>query len=128
MGLSVGTQKSLREEIGERIKNTSPLKLFNILQDLSDNEKFINIFRSYIIKESVFDDERYYQEHNVDVSDTWDSISYQYYETDSLWWVIAMTNNIINPFEGLSEGQTLKILKPSYIYKILKEIERIGNL
>jgi len=128
MNKSIKTNKSFKEITGKRLNNTSQLKLFNILQDLQDNERFINIFRSYIINESNFDDERYYDIHEVDSSDWLDGISYQYYETDNLWWLIAMTNNIVNPFEDISEGDALRILKPSYLYKILKEIERVGDL
>lgn len=128
MNKSIKTNKSFKEITGKRLTNTSQLKLFNILKDLKDNEKFINIFRSYIVNESNFDDERYYDVHEVDSSDWLDSISYQYYETANLWWVVAMTNNIVNPFEDISEGDHLRILKSNYLYKILKEIERVGDL
>ena len=127
MGQSIETNTTIREEIGKRIKNTSPLKLYNILRDLTDDIKYINIFKSYVINETNFDDERFYSEHQVDSSDWWDSISYEYYETDNLWWMIAMTNYVVNPFEGLEEGTSLKILKPDYVYKLLKEVEKVGS-
>ncbi|MFW6002450.1 MAG: hypothetical protein ACOCQD_03840 [archaeon] len=85
MGQAIKTDKSFRQEIGSRLKNTSPLKMFNVLRDLSDDEKFVNIFRSYIVNESVFDDERYYYEYEVGNDEWWDTISYKAYETDSLW-------------------------------------------
>mgnify|MGYP000683358189 CR=1 FL=1 len=128
MNKSIKTNQSFKETTGKRLTNTSQLKLFDLLQDLQDNEKFINIFKSYIVSESNFDDERYYEIHEVDHSDWLDEISYKYYETDNLWWLIAMTNNIVNPFEDVSEGDFLRILKPEYLYKILKEIETIGDL
>ena len=37
-----------------------------------------------------------------------DIISYQYYETPRFWWVIALANNIIDPFD-IPIGTTLRI-------------------
>lgn len=125
---SIKTNTTFREETGKRLKNTSQLKLFNILQDLDNREKFINIFRCYIVNGSVLDNERFYDSHEIGDNDWPDSISYQYYETESLWWLIMMINNIVNPFEELTEGKQLKILKPQYIYKVLKEIENVGGI
>lgn len=121
-------EQSFRETTGKRLKNTSPLKMFNILRDLKDDEKFLNIFRSFVVNDSVFNNERLYEEHQVEENDWLDNISYQYYETDALWWIIAMTNNIVNPFEEPKAGDSLRILKQRYVYKILKEIEHIGDL
>jgi hypothetical protein len=88
----------------------------------------MNIFRSFIVNDSIFNNARYYNLHEVDSSDWLDGIAYQYYENDGLWWLVAMTNNIVNPFEELEEGNFLRILKPQYIYNILKEIQYIGQL
>lgn len=121
-------KQTFREITNKRLRNTSPIKMFNILRDLKDNEMFVNIFRSYNINESTFNNERLYETHQVTSTDWLDNISYEYYETDALWWVIAMTNNIVNPFEGINEGDSLRILKYQYVYKILKEIQSIGEL
>lgn len=37
-----------------------------------------------------------------------DIISYEYYETPRFWWVIALANNIIDPFD-IPVGTTLRI-------------------
>jgi hypothetical protein len=119
---------TFRQETGKKLSNTSQLKMFNMLENLRDNKKFMNIFRSFIVNDSIFNNARYYNLHEVDSSDWLDTIAYQYYENDSLWWIIAMTNNIVNPFEELEEGNFLRILKPQYIYNILKEIQYIGQI
>lgn len=121
-------EKRFRELTGQRLRNTSPIKLHSLLKDIVEDTNFINIFRCYVVSETNFDNERLYEEHEVTETDWLDNISYEYYETTSLWWLIAMTNNIVNPFEYPEAGDSLKILKYKYVYKLLKEIEFVGEL
>ena len=52
-----------------------------------------------------------------------DLISWKYYHTPELFWVIAAVNNILNLFE-LKEGTMLRILPLEYIeYKLLRYSE-----
>ena len=49
-----------------------------------------------------------------------DNISWKYYKTPELFWVIASINNILNPME-IKEGTVLRIIPKSYIeYNILR--------
>jgi len=127
MGI-ISIKKQYSEETQIRLNNTSQLKMFNILKDSVDREKFLNIFRSYNVNDSAFDNERLYDQHEIEETDFFDNLSYKYYNSDGLWWVIAMTNKIVNPFEELEPGQSIKILKPNHVYKILKEVGYIGSL
>ena len=52
-------------------------------------------------------------------NDTWTNLSYIYYSTIKLWWLIAILNNVYNPFEM---PKKLKILKPEYLDTVLSEI------
>jgi hypothetical protein len=110
------------------LPNSSQLNLFNILYDPDNREYFLNIFRNYIINEDARVNYLYYLQHEIDNSDFPDTISYNYYETQFLWWVIALFNDIKNPFEEFDEEETqfLKILKPQYLYQLLTEISMIG--
>jgi hypothetical protein len=110
------------------LPNSSQLNLFNIFYDPDNREYFLNIFRNYIINEDARVNFLYYLQHEIDNSDFPDTISYDYYETSFLWWVIALFNDIKNPFESFDEEETsfLKILKPQYIYQLLTEISMIG--
>lgn len=38
-----------------------------------------------------------------------DMISYIHYRTTSLWWLIALANDIMNPIEDIKTGDVLKI-------------------
>lgn len=45
-----------------------------------------------------------------------DILSYNYYGTPSLWWVIAHVNNIINPINDIIPGEILIIPSPDNVY------------
>lgn len=47
-------------------------------------------------------------------------ISYEFYNTIKLWWVIAGANNIFNISKPLEPGTLIKIIKPQYISEILQ--------
>jgi hypothetical protein len=64
----------------------------------------------------------------VGYEEWWDNISFKYYGTPFLWWVIPAFNNIINPFEGLTPGTNLKILKSDYIYSLLRDLDTIAGM
>jgi hypothetical protein len=109
------------------LPNTSMLNLFTLLYDDINKQHLLNIFRNYIINEDAQNNLVYFLSHEVDGSEFPDSISYQYYGTPMLWWVIGLFNNITNPFEEFTEGDFLKILRPQYLYQLLREISIIGN-
>lgn len=124
----VKTKEKYKDLTGLIPKNSSQLKMFNILKDLEKLEYFANIFRSYMLDRTHIDDYRYYILHDVTNTDWWDSISFQYYRTSSLWWAVAAVNNVVNPFEELNEGDSIKILKNDHVYRILKDINDLGRL
>lgn len=119
--------KIFQEITGARLQNVSQLKLFDILKDIEDNEFLLNIFKSYTISDNV-NASVHFELHEIDNNEWWDDISFKYYGTPNLWWVIALMNDVINPFEYLEEGRVLQILKLDYIYQLLKEIKNVGDL
>ena len=118
---------SFYEITGRKLINTSFLRLFNILQD-HDGTKFLNIFRTFALNDDITEDIIYYDSFETETGNWWEDISYKYYGTPHLWWVICLMNNITNPFEELNPGSSLKILKDRYLYALLKDIERLGDL
>lgn len=111
------------------LPNSSQLNLFNILYDSDNREYFLNIFRTYVINEDAQTSLLYYLQHEINNSDFPDTISQEYYTTPFLWWVIALFNDIKNPFEEFDEDdkQFLKILKTQYLYQLLNEILIVGS-
>lgn len=124
----IKTKEKYQNLTGITNKNTSQLKMFNILKDLEKVEYFANIFRSYILNDAHIDDYRYYIQHDVTNTDWWDTISNQYYGTPKLWWILAAINNVVNPFEELTEGDVVKVLREQYTYKIIKDSNNLGKL
>jgi len=123
----VKTNSSFYDITDKRLNNLSQLKLFGVLNDPVTNEKVLNIFSSYTVNSKV-NSVLYYDLYDVGDDEWWDDISHKYYGTVNLWWMIVMFNDVVNPFEFLEVGIQIKILKPSYIYQVIKEIKTIGNL
>jgi hypothetical protein len=76
----------------------------------------------------VTDDAVFYDSYEVGEEEWWDNISYYHYETPGFWWVVALMNNIQNPFEELEPGSNIKILRGEYLYQLIKEMEAIQGL
>lgn len=109
-------------------KNTfSFLRLFNILLDNDRETKFMNIFRSYIANEDIFSDIALFETYEVANGEYWDNISFNLYSTPYLWWVIALLNNTVNPFEELEGGLQLNVLRDDYIYTLTSDLEKIAE-
>jgi hypothetical protein len=110
-----------------RLGNTSYLKLFNLLQDTVTSDYLFNIWKGYEVNDEIYIN-TYYELYEVENEDWWDSISYKYYQTPDLWWLLTIINNVDNPFEFLEEGKQIYILKNEFLYSFLKEVKNIGVL
>jgi len=111
----------------------------NEITDLSplSEMKFENIFNMsrtdngyyfYNIMKTVrFDpkelDSNYYFKFQVDRHMSWTSMSYRFYNTIDLWWIICVVNNIDNPVAFPTPGTTLKIIKKSQVSTIVSSIK-----
>lgn len=127
MANTIRLSESFTDITGEDLSNVSQLKLFNILQD-ENGTRLQNIWRSYSLNDDVTGQTVFYDTYEMEDEDWWENISYQYYETPSLWWILCIMNNVQNPFEELEPGQETKILKGAYIYQLIKEMEIISEL
>lgn len=121
------TDKSFSELTGIEKNKFSFLRLFNTLLDNDRETKFLNIFRSYIINENTLRDISFFDTYEVSNGEYWDNVSYNLYQSPFLWWVIALLNDISNPFEELEDGQQLSVLKSNYIYQIIADLEKIAE-
>lgn len=54
--------------------------------------------------------------------DTFQTISYKFYGTTRLWWLVARLNNVSNAFNRPKSGSYLKILNPSLISTISSQL------
>ena len=113
---------------GKRLSSVSALKLYPIFLDSDRLTKFLNIFRSYRLNEDVISDVVFYDTYEVANDEYWDGIAFNIYGIPQLWWIIALINNVVNPFEELEAGTTLKVLKENYIYTLINDIDGLSEL
>ena len=119
--------KSFKELTGERLLTSSRLNLYDILIDKPSNIYFNNIFKS-IEMSDITKNNNYFDLYITEMDDWWDNISNKFYGTSSLWYLICVMNNIINPYEEINDGQQVKVLKKEYLYVVFKDIKRISRL
>lgn len=114
-------------EFRRRLPVHSFLQAFPVIYDTSDRERFINVFRSVSKREDV-QESFMFEEFIVQEDDWLDLISARYYGTPNLWWLVAILNDITNPFECLDEGTSVKLLKNMYLFMIYDSLYEIGML
>ena len=102
-----------------------------------DRYDFANLFnvvnkgeKSYfnLCKNIYFDNTQYLSSDMVDIytiveNDSWSSISYKFYRTYKLWWLICKMNNVKNPFYELIPGKEIKIPSKEMVDAILAVIK-----
>lgn len=67
----------------------------------------------------------FYQKYIISEGDRWDLIANKFYGTTDLWWIIALFNDIKDPFQYLQKGNELKIISPRYLQDILLAIRKV---
>ena len=82
-----------------------------------------------LCKNIYFDNTQYLTSSDVETyiivdDDSWSSISYRFYRTYKLWWLICKFNNVRNPFEELTVGKLLKIPSEELVDIILETINK----
>lgn len=95
---------------------------------LTDNNQFFyNILTNVTISNNLIPDS--YYTIKITKSMPWTVISYNEYATTSLWWLICLANNIINPVQYPEPGTNLKIIYPNLVKSVLSEINtKLNNL
>lgn len=127
MAVTEFTEKNFEELTGSPKNTYSFLRLFNILLDQDRSTKFMNIFRSYVINDRIFSSVNFYGTYEVSNGEFWDNIAFNLYENQYLWWIVALVNNVTNPFEELEDGQLLLVLREEYIYILTKDLEKVAE-
>jgi len=128
MTVSRVTDQDFEEITGHILSSISFLKMFPILQDTEDNEMFIDIFRSYSVFDDTLSNASYFNTYACKNEDWWDNISAEIYNTPSLWWMVCLVNNIVNPFEEMESGKLIQVLSIDYVPQLVREIRSMGDL
>lgn len=97
---------------------------FNIYKN-DDDTKFYNLLNSVNILPAK--DSSVEEEYTVKMNDTWLLISYKYYGTIFLWWLVCLYNEIQNPVKNPEIGNKIKLLKKEYIGTVLETLNKQIN-
>ena len=81
-----------------------------------------NILKTLEIPDDI--DDAYFYYVRVAGKQTWVRISSEVYGTQNLWWLILLTNKIMNPVLLPEPGTLLRILKPDVVTTVLNKIQR----
>lgn len=112
----------------QRLSTSSRLNTYNIFRITETNQYFLNVFRSFEIVEEIKTDNRYFTVVTALEDEWWDNISSTHYGTPYYWYLLCELNDVVNPYEELVPGQSIKVLKQSYLYDIFKNMSKILNL
>jgi hypothetical protein len=97
---------------------------FNIYED-EDKNKFYNLLRSINIFPA--EDSSIEDEYVITPNDTWILISYKYYGTIYLWWLVCEYNRITNPVIVPETGTILKLLKKDLVWNVISNLNKQIN-
>lgn len=84
-----------------------------------------NIFSKYKLMDKYKKNSIFYQEYIIAEDDRWDIIANKFYGSTNLWWIIALYNDVKDPFQYLQKGNKLKIIQPQYLSDILLAIRKV---
>ena len=91
-------------------------KISYTLDDEETNQVVTDIFKRIILSKEFQENNSYFDLYDIMDGETPEEISYRFYGTQDLHWLILMTNNIIDPrFEWpVSEAELIKRVESKY--------------
>lgn len=66
---------------------------------------------------------KYYANYQVKPKDTWTNLSYKFFNTYKLWWLLCKFNNVTDPFKQLVEGTVIKIPTMEVARQIIENLD-----
>jgi hypothetical protein len=86
------------------------------LDDYDSEQVVVDIFKRVIVSKEYQENSSFYETYEVLHGETPEDISYRFYGTQNLHWLILMVNNVIDPrFEWpLSEENLFKVVSDKY--------------
>lgn len=107
-----------------RLRTENMENIFNVYID-KNKQYFYNLLQTIALPSNL--PKTYFDTYTATYQDTWPLISYKTLKTPNLWWLLLITNNIINPVQQPSIGTTIKIPKDFLVTTILTQINSTNN-
>lgn len=97
----------------QKYTNRDGLQLYNLIENVTVDVNTIN--------QGLFD------YHFVSPVDAWTTISYKYYNTIALWWLLVKCNKDIidTPLDMPATGSKIRIPKPLLVQQILSALNTL---
>jgi hypothetical protein len=91
-------------------------KIAYSLDDNATQQVVVDILKRVIIQKEYQENTAYYEEYDIKHGETPEEVSFRFYGTTSLHWLILMVNNIIDPRFGwpISEENLIKQVESKY--------------
>jgi hypothetical protein len=109
----------------------SKTSILNLFPELKDGDtSFADFWRSWVISKEFSDDARIFDTYLMSEGERWDQIAENIYGDRELWWVIALFNEVEDPFDiyfqkDLSISRTtLKLPDQENVVRLIDEIRR----
>ena len=67
---------------------------------------------------------KYYANYQVKPKDTWTNLSYKFFNTYKLWWLLCKFNNVVDPFKELEAGKIIKIPTMEVARQIIENLDQ----
>ena len=94
----------------------------NIFSMYKDDEYYgYNILKAIRLPDELHPDTFTYVRITGKVS--WTSLSFSEYRTIRLWWLLCVTNGILNPVILPEPGTVIKVINPTYVREVLDQIK-----
>lgn len=97
-------------------------RLFNVVQ--RGKNSYFNLSRTIRFTNVDNIPPKYYTNYVITQKDSWTNISFKFYRTHKLWWLICKFNNVEDPLNYLEVGKVIKIPTQDIANSI---IEQLGN-
>jgi len=104
-----------------KLSSYNMASLFNSYKD-ENGFVFFNILKRLNLNIDNLSDKEVFDEYLFKPGDSYTKVSYKYYGTVELWWLICIVNKINNPFSKINPGFKLYLLKPQYTNIVLDSI------
>ena len=121
--LEQNKQNSIPElETLESVRYENIFNVYEFKKGDSDSYYYYNILKKISIDTSNISPDVFYYV-KVDKKLPWTSISYNLYDTQHLWWLILLFNNITNPVILPKLGDVYKVVKKEYVNDIISQLQ-----
>lgn len=102
----------------ERYENI--FNVYELTNENNDSYVFYNILSKVSIPSNL--DDSIFEYFIVESEIPLTILSNDIYNTQHLWWLIMVVNNIKNPIRLIAAGSKIKIIKPEFLENILNSI------